>query len=121
MTATAEEEDAAATVAAVRDGPAQRLELSPWWRAVNEGLLRDAWHRAAGERPARNSEPAECGVLVRLLRRPSAETWYRATTPASSPDTSPTVTSPGGNTTYTCDEFLPAGAAVAGVDHHMAP
>jgi hypothetical protein len=52
---------------------------SQWWRAVNEGLLRDAWEadRLAAGRPG----PASGAPVSRwadFLRRPSAVSWYRA-------------------------------------------
>jgi hypothetical protein len=52
---------------------------SPWWRAVNEGLLRDAWQAdlLVSGRPGTASRPSvEC--WIRFLRRPSAKAWYRA-------------------------------------------
>ena len=52
---------------------------SPWWRAVNEGLLRDACQAdlLAGGRPGTASRPSvEC--WIRFLRQPSAQAWYRA-------------------------------------------
>lgn len=111
MTATAEEQ-AAMMLTAVRDDPAQRLELaarfydrraarpavrpyrraelafmrwqisrgvlappnadrpgSPWWRAVNEGLLRDAWQAdlLLSGQPGMASRPA--GPEIRSLPR----------------------------------------------------
>ena len=52
---------------------------SPWWRAVNEGLLRDAWQAEllVSGRPGTVSRPS-VACWVRFLRRPSAEVWYRA-------------------------------------------
>jgi hypothetical protein len=52
---------------------------SPWWRSVNEGLLRDAWEadRIAAGRPGPGSRPAVSRWLG-FLRRPSAQAWYRA-------------------------------------------
>jgi hypothetical protein len=52
---------------------------SQWWRAVNEGLLRDAWEadRLAAGRPG----PASSTPVSRwadFLRQPSAVSWYRA-------------------------------------------
>ena len=52
---------------------------SQWWRAVNEGLLRDAWEadRLLAGRPG----PASRSSVSRwsgFLQRPSAVTWYRA-------------------------------------------
>ena len=52
---------------------------SPWWRAVNEGLLRDAWQARllVSGQPGTVSRPSvEC--WVRFLHRPSAQAWYRA-------------------------------------------
>ena len=52
---------------------------SPWWRAVNEGLLRDAWQAEllVRGRPGAASRPS-VACWVRFLRWPSAEVWYRA-------------------------------------------
>ena len=52
---------------------------SPWWRAVNEGLLRDAWEadRLAAGRPGPPSRPA-VSRWSGFLRRPSPQAWYRA-------------------------------------------
>ncbi len=52
---------------------------SPWWRAVNEGLLRDAWQAQllVSGQPGAASRPG-VAFWVRFLRRPSAEAWYRA-------------------------------------------
>lgn len=52
---------------------------SPWWRAVNEGLLRDAWHAEflVRGRPGTMSRPSVAS-WVRFLQRPSAAAWYRA-------------------------------------------
>jgi hypothetical protein len=52
---------------------------SPWWRAVNEGLLRDAWQArllVSGQPGTASRRSVAC--WVRFLRRPSAEAWYRA-------------------------------------------
>ena len=52
---------------------------SPWWRAVNERLLRDKaeadllCHGAAGEPSARSVE-----LWIEFLRAPSPARWYRA-------------------------------------------
>ncbi len=55
------------------------LPGSPWWRAVNERLLRDGWEargRATGRRgPASSSSVLPWGAFIRT---PSARTWYRA-------------------------------------------
>ena len=52
---------------------------SPWWRAVNESLLRDTVEAdlLAGGAPGR---PSTSGVALWLtfLRRPTPQTWYRA-------------------------------------------
>lgn len=52
---------------------------SPWWRAINERLLRDGWEARAlafGHPGA----PGSAGVAASLefIRRPSAQRWYRA-------------------------------------------
>ena len=52
---------------------------SPWWRALNEGLLRDtAEARALAFGYA--GEPTGLGVTAHLdfIRRPTARNWYRA-------------------------------------------
>jgi hypothetical protein len=58
------------------DGPTPG---SPWWRAVNERLLRDGWEgRAlAFGHPGSPSSPA-VAALLEFIRRPSAQRWYRA-------------------------------------------
>jgi hypothetical protein len=52
---------------------------SPWWRAVNEALLRDAWQAdlLLGGQPGMASRPS-AACWIRFLRRPSARAWYRA-------------------------------------------
>ncbi|WP_053207198.1 hypothetical protein [Jiangella muralis] len=53
---------------------------SPWWRAVNEGLLRDGWVAAAlldAGRPDDGCRPA-VAQWMRFLARPSPRQWYRA-------------------------------------------
>lgn len=54
---------------------------SPWWRAVNEGLLRDGWEAAAlvetGAQPPGDCRPA-VAQWVRFLANPSPRRWYRA-------------------------------------------
>ena len=52
---------------------------SPWWRAVDERLLRDGWEARAlvdgyGDVGSTASVPAS----VEFVRRPTARTWYRA-------------------------------------------
>jgi hypothetical protein len=52
---------------------------SPWWRAINEGLLRDAWQAellVSGQAGGATQPSVACWVA--FLRRPSAEAWYRA-------------------------------------------
>jgi hypothetical protein len=59
--------------------PSANRPGSPWWRAVNEGLLRDAWE--AGLRGDRHTEPVSRPSVDRwgqFLGRPSAVAWYRA-------------------------------------------
>ncbi len=52
---------------------------SEWWRAVNEGLLRDAWEadQLLAGRPGPASRPS-VSRWSGFLERPSAVTWYRA-------------------------------------------
>ena len=55
---------------------------SAWWRAVNEGLLRDAWEAdqllaGSGSRPGPASRPS-VSRWSGFLERPSAVAWYRA-------------------------------------------
>ena len=52
---------------------------SPWWRAVNEGLLRDAWQARllVSGQPGTASRPSVTDWVC-FLRRPSAQAWYRA-------------------------------------------
>jgi hypothetical protein len=58
------------------DGPAPG---SPWWRAINERLLRDGWEARALAfgRPGAPSSPAVAASLE-FIRHPSAQRWYRA-------------------------------------------
>jgi hypothetical protein len=52
---------------------------SQWWRAVSEGLLRDAWE--ADRLTAGRRGPASSPAVSRwtdFLRKPSAQAWYRA-------------------------------------------
>jgi hypothetical protein len=52
---------------------------SPWWRALNEGLLRDT-AEARAFAFGYGGEPSGPGVIAHLdfIRRPSARNWYRA-------------------------------------------
>lgn len=52
---------------------------SPWWRSVNEALLRDSWE-AREIVLARSGEPSTPSVAaaVEFIRAPSAARWYRA-------------------------------------------
>jgi hypothetical protein len=59
------------------------LDASPpgsgWWRAVNEGLLRDGCEAAAlvGDLPGTPSSPA-VELWLEFIARPTPRTWYRA-------------------------------------------
>ncbi|MBW0014959.1 hypothetical protein [Mycobacterium sp.] len=52
---------------------------SPWWRAINERLLRDGWE-ARALAFGHPGGPSSAGVAasVEFIRRPSAQRWYRA-------------------------------------------
>jgi hypothetical protein len=52
---------------------------SPWWRALNEGLLRDT-AEARAFAFGYSGEPSGPGVTAHLdfIRRPTARNWYRA-------------------------------------------
>ena len=52
---------------------------SPWWRAVNEGLLADTWEadRLSSGAPGEASRPS-VACWVSFLRRPTGRSWYRA-------------------------------------------
>jgi hypothetical protein len=52
---------------------------SPWWRAMNECLLRDGWEARALAfgHPGTPSSPAVAASLE-FIRYPSAQRWYRA-------------------------------------------
>jgi hypothetical protein len=52
---------------------------SPWWRAVNEGLLRDAWQARLldSHQPGTASRPS-VSCWVQFLRQPSPRAWYLA-------------------------------------------
>lgn len=59
--------------------PAADRPGSPWWRAVNERLLRDAWHAALlGRDPPPPGAPPGVALWARFLARPSPDSWYRA-------------------------------------------
>jgi hypothetical protein len=52
---------------------------SPWWRAVNERLLRDGWEALAlfdGYDPAGGT--ASAAPSLAFIRAPTARSWYRA-------------------------------------------
>ncbi|OLT11696.1 hypothetical protein BJF78_26465 [Pseudonocardia sp. CNS-139] len=52
---------------------------SPWWRAVNERLLRDGWEGRAladGRDPA--GATASTAATLDFIRDPTARNWYRA-------------------------------------------
>ena len=63
----------------VLEGPSGDRPGSPWWRAVNEGLLRDTWQAELmmGGMPGEVGRPS-VACWIQFLRRPSAEAWYRA-------------------------------------------
>ncbi|MGZ8803876.1 MAG: hypothetical protein ACXWZG_01060 [Microbacterium sp.] len=52
---------------------------SPWWRAVNEDLIRDTWEADLLDRglPGRPTRPS-VRQWMRFLAEPSAGNWYRA-------------------------------------------
>ena len=59
--------------------PHGRRPGSPWWRAVNERLLRDGWEARAladGGDPA-GATPSASASLT-FVREPTARNWYRA-------------------------------------------
>lgn len=63
----------------VLNAPTHQRPGSPWWRSVNEGLLRDtAEARALAFGYA--GEPTSAGAAAHLdfIRRPSARSWYLA-------------------------------------------
>ena len=52
---------------------------SPWWRAVNERLIRDGYEARAlvdGYDPVGSTPSAQASV--EFVRRPTAKSWYRA-------------------------------------------
>jgi hypothetical protein len=52
---------------------------SPWWRAVNERLLRDGWEAlglTVGHDPAGGAASASASLA--FIREPTAQNWYRA-------------------------------------------
>jgi hypothetical protein len=63
----------------VLNAPGDPRPGSPWWRAVNEGLLRDGWEAEllVGGRPGAPSRPS-VARWVDFLRDPSGRRWYRA-------------------------------------------
>ncbi|WP_156994318.1 hypothetical protein [Pseudonocardia acaciae] len=63
----------------VLNPPSARRPGSPWWRAVNERLLRDkieAWLLLAGAGGTASAYSVE--LWARFLRSPSPARWYRA-------------------------------------------
>ena len=60
-------------------GPRAVCPGSPWWRAVNERLLRDTGEAGllAGREPSAASSPT-VEFWLRFLAAPSASSWYRA-------------------------------------------
>jgi hypothetical protein len=58
------------------DGPAPG---SPWWRAMNERLLRDGWEaRALAFGHAGTPSSPAVAATLEFIRHPSAQRWYRA-------------------------------------------
>lgn len=59
--------------------PTHPLPGSPWWRAVNEGLLRDT-AEARALAFGYSGAPSGLGAAAHLefIQRPSARSWYRA-------------------------------------------
>jgi hypothetical protein len=59
--------------------PAAEAPGSPWWRAVNESLIRDSWEADLLDRgrPGSSSRPSVEHWRT-FLREPSAHHWYRA-------------------------------------------
>lgn len=59
--------------------PAHRLPGSPWWRALNEGLLRDT-AEARALAFGYTGGPTTPGAAAHLeyIRQPTARSWYRA-------------------------------------------
>jgi hypothetical protein len=51
---------------------------SPWWRAVNERLLRDTAESRAVLGHGGPVSSASAGMSLAFARRPSARAWYRA-------------------------------------------
>ncbi len=52
---------------------------SPWWRAVNEGLLRDAWEaRLLDSNEAGTASRPSVARWLQFLRQPSPRAWYLA-------------------------------------------
>ncbi|EWC60675.1 hypothetical protein UO65_3958 [Actinokineospora spheciospongiae] len=61
----------------VLEPPGAARPGSPWWRAVNERLLRDKVE-ADVLRPGEQASSRAVELWVAFTRRPSPETWYRA-------------------------------------------
>jgi hypothetical protein len=79
----------------VLNAPNDDVPGSPWWRAVNEDLLRDTVE--AKLLVQRGGDPSRPSVArwVSFFNAPSGRSpGISPTTPASSPDISPTVCSP---------------------------
>ncbi|WP_433366657.1 hypothetical protein ACQPZX_38135 [Actinoplanes sp. CA-142083] len=51
---------------------------SAWWRAVNEGLIRDAWEAEHLVRAGERADLPQVERWVEFLQRPSPRAWYRA-------------------------------------------
>ncbi|MGI5131554.1 hypothetical protein ACQEVB_32450 [Pseudonocardia sp. CA-107938] len=58
------------------DGPSPG---SPWWRAVNERLLRDGWEARARAAGCGGPPPSpSTAAALAFITRPTARSWYRA-------------------------------------------
>ena len=63
----------------VLEPPHSRRPGSPWWRAVNERLLRDGWGRLRlGVGLAGPASSQTASFWESFANRPTARTWYRA-------------------------------------------
>ncbi|MGW6697433.1 hypothetical protein [Nocardia sp. NPDC055049] len=52
---------------------------SPWWRAVNEQLLRDGWEaRAIARGMAGTPSSPSVQLSLQFITKPTAQNWYRA-------------------------------------------